>query len=674
MDIHKQSNKDLERKEDDVDLLSYDDFVKYLKKTYEPTNSYSYQIKTYPSISNPSLMLIHIPLELYRLDGVVTQTRVPVLSINYQTKSQGFHSYDKEQATCITLSSELFDNYPELEDMLGEKYDVDTSKRKATPRGPVVVDSKTGPLLNSQCVDIIDLVLSVLKKPLVSKKTNESVWMDIHKRSTGDTERREESIDLMDINDFITYLQSRYKCNIPRKRYKVENWFLGGEDTLMQVDMPIEDISEPGIKMTYTLRLTYDYGKMECIDIASSFQTFFEEYPEFKKYVSDNYQLIKKSKEDFRTFGSDNLIVSKNGKELKFHDYVELVDKALSCVKKPYLKLNESVWMDIHKRSSGDAKRKEESIDLMDFDDFSDYLLDRYKCRNSRNNFGIGTWFLGGPDDWRQIEVPIEIPVKSDKEMASNLRLTYDYNHKECIDFTFPYGTFFAKYPEFRKYVLDNYQVIRKPNDDMRTGTGELILPKPGKKLMFHDYVELIDKALSCSKKPYLKLNESVWMDIHKQSTGDIDRKEEDVNILNPNDFWKCLREIYFDGNMGYDGIGHFDYGINRSFSKNLFEITIPFGAVEGVYNRKTYKKIQRLYLKINDETYKYESIEISDDVEGLEEILSENGYVFEKRLPPKSSIVYPKNGEITNKTIINLIDLLLKTTEFPMLKRNEKV
>ena len=503
VDIHKQSNKDLERKEDDVDLLSYDDFVKYLKNTYESTYS-SYPIRTEPSLSNPAMMLIQIPLEIQKFDGVTTKTRVPVLTINYQTKSQGFHSYDKEQATCIALSSKFtFDAYPELEDMLGEKYDVDKSNKQATPPGPVIVDSKTGPLLNSQCVDIIDIVLSVLKNPLVSKKTNESIWMDIHKRSTGDTERREESIDMMDINDFITYLQSRYKCNIPRKRYKVENWFLGGEDTLMQVDMPIEDISEPGIKMTYTLRLTYDYGKMECIDIASSFQTFFEEYPEFKKYVSDNYQLIKKSKEDFRSFGSDNLIVS-----------------------------------------------------------------------------------------------------------------------------------------------------------------------KPGKKLMFHDYVELIDKALSCVKKPYLKLNESVWMDIHKQSTGDIDRKEDDINNFSPNEFWEYLREIYFDGDLGYNDIRHFDYGINRSFSKNLFEITIPFGIVETVFNGKTYKRIQSLYLKINDETYKYEPIEISDDVKGLEEILSENGYVFRKRLPPKSSIVYPKNGEITNKTIINLIDLLLKTTEFPMLKK----
>ena len=330
--------------------------------------------------------------------------------------------------------------------------------------------------------------------------------------------------------------------------------------------------------------------------------------------------------------------------------------------------------MDIHKRSSGDAKRKEESIDLMDFDDFSDHLLDRYKCNIPRKRFGIGIWELGGPDDWRQIDVPIEMPDKSDIKVNSNLRLTYDYDHKECIDITFPYGTFFAKYPEFRKYVLDNYQLIRKPDDDMRTGTGELILPKPGKKLMFHDYVELIDKALSCSKKPYLKLNESVWMDIHKQSTGDIDRKEDDINNFSPNEFWEYLREIYFDGDLGYDDIRHFDYGIDRSFSKNLFEITIPFGIVETVFNGKTYKRIQRLYLKINDETYKYEPIEISDDVKGLEEILSENGYVFEKRLPPKSSMVYPKNGEITNKTIINLIDLLLKTTEFPMLKRNEEV
>ena len=50
---------------------------------------------------------------------------------------------------------------------------------------------------------------------------------------------------------------------------------------------------------------------------------------------------------------------------------------------KEYLK--ESVWMDIHKHSTGDAERKEESIDLLDGDEFWEYLKDHYISYNSRH-------------------------------------------------------------------------------------------------------------------------------------------------------------------------------------------------------------------------------------------------------------------------------------------------
>ena len=278
----------------------------------------------------------------------------------------------------------------------------------------------------------------------------ESIWSDMQDRGTRDVIKKEDDIDLMDIDDFMVYLKNRYICNIPRKRWKVENWFLGGEDKLMQVDMPIEDISEPGIKMTYTLRLTYDYGKMECIDIASSFQTFFEEYPEFKKYASDNYQLIKKSKDDFRLFVSDNLIVSKPGKELKFHDYVELVDKALSCVKKPYLKrvMNESIWSDMQERGTGDMIKKEDEIDFLDQDSFYEYIKEHYK--SLYYPFSIDNNHKPKFDN--EIHVPF---INVDNDYSYNLVMKYMDNgmfvviNKDIED----------EFPDVYKLLSDNYKI-----------------------------------------------------------------------------------------------------------------------------------------------------------------------------------------------------------------------
>ena len=219
----------------------------------------------------------------------------------------------------------------------------------------------------------------------------ESVWHDIRKKSLGLEERTESSIDLMDINDFIAYLQGRYKCNIPRKKYEVENWFLAGPDKVMQVEVPIEDLSSFSVKMTYAMRLTYDYKTMRCIDIMFSYGTFYDEYPEFKKYVQGSYRLIPKPDDDMR-IGHCDLIVAKEGSELMFHDYVELIDKALSCVKKPYLKLSEiteSVWRDIRKKSLGKEDRIESGIDFLSCQEFLKYLKNEYICYTAQRGIEI---------------------------------------------------------------------------------------------------------------------------------------------------------------------------------------------------------------------------------------------------------------------------------------------
>ena len=55
------------------------------------------------------------------------------------------------------------------------------------------------------------------------RKLSESVWMDIHKQSSKDVERREDNINLLSIEGFCEYLNSHYKC-LGRKNIEVENY------------------------------------------------------------------------------------------------------------------------------------------------------------------------------------------------------------------------------------------------------------------------------------------------------------------------------------------------------------------------------------------------------------------------------------------------------------------
>ena len=57
------------------------------------------------------------------------------------------------------------------------------------------------------------------------KKLSESIWSDMQDRSTGETVRKEDDIELLDIDGFYDYLVKRYEYLYP-KRYNILNYKL----------------------------------------------------------------------------------------------------------------------------------------------------------------------------------------------------------------------------------------------------------------------------------------------------------------------------------------------------------------------------------------------------------------------------------------------------------------
>ena len=46
----------------------------------------------------------------------------------------------------------------------------------------------------------------------------ESIWSDIQDRSSGETVRKEDDVDLMDIDSFCEYMKSRYECDMTKTK------------------------------------------------------------------------------------------------------------------------------------------------------------------------------------------------------------------------------------------------------------------------------------------------------------------------------------------------------------------------------------------------------------------------------------------------------------------------
>ena len=168
-DIRKKSLGTEKRIENDIDKLSFQGFLDYLQDAYIPTNRF--HIHTHICSSNPEeLQCISVPIEDEYNGYPVT--------IYYYVKGI-------EQPERVAISTKLFELHPELMDSLKEEYDVEkpplatyTIRRKnggftsveRPKRNSNMVTKKTGTLTNTDCVNILDLVLSMIKEPLFIKK------------------------------------------------------------------------------------------------------------------------------------------------------------------------------------------------------------------------------------------------------------------------------------------------------------------------------------------------------------------------------------------------------------------------------------------------------------------------------------------------------------------------
>ena len=144
------------------------------------------------------------------------------------------------------------------------------------------------------------------------------------------------------------------------------------------------------------------------------------------------------------------------------------------------------------------------------------------------------------------------------------------------------------------------------------------------------------------------KLSESVWMDIHRRSNGDQERKEDDVNLLDFNGLYE-----YFQNN--------YDVLINTSFSLDIDvkKTRIDFPVFKDM---DTYK-IYDVHIYNNKNGISLDIVlcgDVSDFTKKMKELYS---------LVPKATgitntmyEIYPKTTKkVTNKFVIEVIDFMLE-------------
>ena len=193
-----------------------------------------------------------------------------------------------------------------------------------------------------------------------SEFINESIWSDMQDRSTGDTIRKEDDVNLLDAQGFVEYLRNIYKS--------VDTEFYIFKDLNDIITVPIFK-TEPETKSTWFIN--YDCNKEE-VFIWNHFLNPVGHLDDGSP-VKEN-KLFDKLNDDYKLSFIRNhfieyvLVEPKTGKSSnKF--FIEIIDYILenaSVLYKRILvkndKITESIWSDMQDRSIGKTVREEDMI------------------------------------------------------------------------------------------------------------------------------------------------------------------------------------------------------------------------------------------------------------------------------------------------------------------------
>lgn len=303
-------------------------------------------------------------------------------------------------------------------------------------------------------------------------------------------------------------------------------------------------------------------------------------------------------------------------------------------------KLSESIWSDIQDRSSGQQIRKEDEVDNLDRDGFYDYLLNHYDIKVSS--------FKPINDEVMDC---ISIPLSYDVLVRM---ITFDFKHNIIY---VPMGTLY--YKDLFLNTARNFFVTADSDDNP---VNYIINPKdkskPTNKFFLNvlDFLikEINDKTLLIHKS----VNESIWSDIQDRSSGQQIRKEDDIEHLDRDGMFGYIYDIYEQDpsitqtkaltSGSSDGDQYF------SLPMFVFDYTLYRLAAHYING-----KISRIILFAN-----------SDECQEFYKELTDNFKVFVK--PNGAREIEAKDGTISNKLLLDVIDVISTNAKKPILRKKE--
>ena len=314
------------------------------------------------------------------------------------------------------------------------------------------------------------------------KKLSESIWSDIQDRSAGDTVRKEDDIDHLDINELCEYLKNIYKTDSDNDINIIE---IEGNPYLI-VSLYVDEYG-------YYRYIYYDgdyistqYDVIETLKCFSEFERKFSIKFYKNEFIVDCIKIYPKDKARIPVTN-------------KF--FIEVLDFILDRINTPLEQkikkisnIKESIWSDIQDRSMGKTVRKEDDINLLDTDEFIEYLKKSYKVLIHDRIIGFYI-----EDHKCKISIPIEMNDYNETPNMGNRILSI------IIDLE-PGGEILIM-PNMYVFRLYPRKIQKTFGDKYIINTLTHTLTPKDKIINNSVIVDVIDKLLGMVENPILKKN-----------------------------------------------------------------------------------------------------------------------------------------------------------------------
>ena len=401
------------------------------------------------------------------------------------------------------------------------------------------------------------------------KFIEESIWSDMQDRSTGETVRKEDDINNLDLDEFYTYIKNRYKIKV---KYIDLRAIGSGIGVVL------------GVNITEDIVLFYEpkRGHILLSWIETKIpMSFFDELED--RFKIENPSTMRR------------IITEKDG-SCTNKTFVNTIEFFLGHKESM---MNESIWSDMQDRSTGETVRKE---------DERQKILERLLATYIKL-FAESCYYH---DEYEYCSYP---------DFRSYIK---DFRDNPRIEEVCPNNSYFDDLLDYvNEETWDNqiYDIIEEISQRI----------VHGEHLITDDVIEELRKH---------NVNESIWSDMQDRSTGEVIRKEDDVNILDYDDLYDYIKSKY-SGKLYYIDKDHFGKGGETMYvdpieNVSLYLKRLKDGSLEHILLSWVRVDIDHSFLLKLEERFFVSSPNV------------------------KRRIIKEKDGTCTNQTYIDVIDFFL--------------